>query len=483
MTSHVPLRERLFAAAFPTARLGPFVVATAVVAVILLGACSDTEDSPDTTATAASPTPAQTASDSSRTPFSQRIAPTPVPQVTLPANLPPVGLADVTADHLSGMGLIQDSIAEELDGLTLTSRSGPLNGDAVAGHTVDPDDTGATLSSLGYVGGYETSFTNPTVPFLVTASSRTYLWKDEDAARGFIDRQLADAERLSGTEISEGVDLVDAEEYRRPDLGSDARAGLLTGYVKQLDRELTTTYLFWRRGPIVASVALLAFDGVDRTEIVARLAAVMDLRIDGVLAGDIAAASPPPVATPVPEAVSAEGFDVPAMVPTLEDVPANATLQGEGASPGSGALQAYFRRFISGDSPMRLGESEASEIEITVGLHSSPEVAAITVQVIGSLDADGLGGLFRQGFAGGAGLSPTNISAEPIDFPRVGDASTALVLRLTTGSGDLETYLVYFSRGRVRAQLSVVGQVGSLRGRDLVQLAGLIDERIRRNSP
>jgi hypothetical protein len=381
------------------------------------------------------------------------------------------------------MALIQDAITDELAGLTLSSRSGPLTGDSVAGHTVDPDDTGAILSSSGFIGGYENSFANPTVPFLMTASSRTYLWKDEDAARGFIDRQLADAERLTGTELTEGTSLVGAEEHARPDLGSDARAGLLTGYVQQIDRQLTTTFILWRRGPIVASVALLAFDGVDRTDIVARLAAVMDLRIDGVLAGEIAAAPPPPAPTPVPVAATAEGFDVPAMVPTLEELPASATLQGEGSSPGSGALQAYFRRVIAGDSQMRLGESEASEIEITVGVHSSPEIAAITVQVIGSLDAEGLGGLFRQGFVGAPGVSPTNISAEPIEFPQVGDASAAVLLRLTTDAGDLETYLVYASRGRVRSQLSVVGQVGALRSQDQIQLARLIDERIRQNSP
>lgn len=459
------------------------MVATAVAAMMFFGACSGNEDTPEATATAANPTPAETASAVSGTPFSQRSSPTPVSRPTLPANLPSVGLADVTLDHLSGMVLTQDDIAEELSGLNISSRSGPLSGDAVAGHTVDPDDSGSLLSSSGFIGGYEHSFTNPTVSFLVTASSRIYLWEDDGAARDFIEHQLADAERLTGTELTEGTSLVDAEEYGRPGLGSDARAGILTGYVQQLDRQLTTTFLFWRRGPIVASVALLAFDGVDRAEIVSRLAAVMDRRIDGVLAGDIAAAPLPPVATPVPEAATAEGYDVPAMVPTLEDLPTGATLQGEGSPPGAGALQAYFRRFIAGDSAMRIGESEASEIEITVGVHSNPEVAAITVQVIGSLDAEGLGGLFRQGFAGGAGISPTNISAEPIEFPRVGDASTAVALRLTTTSGDLETYLVYFSRGRVRAQLSVVGQVGSLQSRDLVQLAGLIDERIRRNSP
>jgi hypothetical protein len=65
--------------------------------MILLGACSDSEDSPDATATDVVPTPAPTASDVSGTPFSQRPAPTPVVQVTPPANLPPVGLADVTA--------------------------------------------------------------------------------------------------------------------------------------------------------------------------------------------------------------------------------------------------------------------------------------------------------------------------------------------------------------------------------------------------
>jgi hypothetical protein len=246
------------------------------------------------------------------------------------------------------MALVQDAIDEELAGLLLTSRSGPLTADMVATHTVDPADTGAVVTSLGYVGGYESSFANPTVPFSVTASSRTYQWTDEDAARDFISRQMDDAVRLSGTDITEGVGLVSAEEYGRPDLGSDARSGLLTGYVAQLDRSLTTTYLFWRRGPIVVSVALLAFDGVDRTAIANRLAAVMDVRIDGVLAGEISAAPPLPVRTavPIPETATAAGFDVPAMVPTIEDMPANATLQGEGPSPDAGALEAYFRRFI-----------------------------------------------------------------------------------------------------------------------------------------
>ncbi len=152
-----------------------------VVAAASLGACSGSDDSPTPTpASPASSGPATGASAPTPTPPSagQPTATVAAPQPTLG----PVDIADVTAPHLAAMVLTQDAIEPEVPGLAFSSQSGEIASDTVASHTVDPTDTGDVVLSLGYVGGYQNTFSNPSVPFSVNVSSRVYLWKDENAA-------------------------------------------------------------------------------------------------------------------------------------------------------------------------------------------------------------------------------------------------------------------------------------------------------------
>jgi hypothetical protein len=245
----IPFRDKLAA---PGWRIS-FVVVAAAVMTGFLGACSGSDDAPTATATVPQSAPAQPAASApspAPTTGAQPATTAPAPEPTQVPTLGPVELEDVTVEYLSGMVLNQDSVDDELSDLAVSPRSGSLTADAVANHTVDPADTGETISSSGYIGGYENTFANPTAPFTVSVSSRTYLWEDEDSARGFIERQMEDAEKLRGTELQEGTSLLDAVEHERPGLGSDARSGLLTGYVDQLDQELTTKYRLWRRGAV-----------------------------------------------------------------------------------------------------------------------------------------------------------------------------------------------------------------------------------------
>ena len=73
------------------------------------------------------------------------------------------------------------------------------------------------------------------------------------------------------------------EETPAPDIGVEATAGRLVADL--LDHGLVAVFTFvsWVRGPVVASVLAQAFDEVERSAAVGRLAKRMNLRINAIL--------------------------------------------------------------------------------------------------------------------------------------------------------------------------------------------------------
>ena len=309
------------------------------------------------------------------------------------------------------------------------------------------------------------------------------MWDTENAAQGCIQQELEDSQHLEGRDLGPGIIVTPALEFAPPNLGSDSAGLRLLGLISQLESE-STTIIFWRRGPGVATVGFLALDDENRYQQLIRLAESMYERVDGVLAGEIRATVaiiPTPVtqATPsTPDLELIEGFDLPAMVPDLNDLPDGTDFASEGSIPDSDALASCERLFRSaGDSVLR-GTSEVTEIRATVGVYTTPNVARVPIDFIASQGV----ALFQEGFAASPEAG-ANVVAESLEFPQIGGVSTAVSLTFESLLGELQGYLVYFSRGQVRTPLFVLDRPGTLAVADIQSLAELIGQRIQANSP
>ena len=93
------------------------------------------------------------------------------------------------------------------------------------------------------------------------------------------------------------------------------------------------------------------------------------------------------------------------------------------------------------------------------------------------------GRLIAQGFASAAGGPSDNVTVEELDIPAIGDDSYSLLLHMKTAVADIDGHLIYFVRGKVRAQFVVFGLAGKLSLEDTVPLAQLFDQRIQSGTP
>ena len=195
------------------------------------------------------------------------LAPTPVPTTTpvhpasaTPSPTPDANLAfDVTRDQLPGIVLTQTDIHAEFANLQPDpGGSGYQDNDAAAQGTIDPDDTALDLASQGRLDGYAANFFEFEAlfgaedaiirPFQTT--SQVDLFDSSESAQAFIKLRVQDFGRFSGREFEEGITLERFQEFVAPEVGEDTAAGLLTRFIADFGWEFTSTYIFWRRGPL-----------------------------------------------------------------------------------------------------------------------------------------------------------------------------------------------------------------------------------------
>ena len=190
-----------------------------------------------------------------------------------------------------------------------------------------------------------------------------------------------------------------------------------------------------------------------------------------------------PTPTPVTSA-SSEGFNLPAMLPTLADLPEGATIESEGFEEGSDTTISYERNFEGTDLVMELGSSRAVFIGTLATLYANASDAESQVLDFRGLYLDPESvAEFARAFAEGAGFTPDGITAEPLDFPRIGDTSGGVLIKIETGIGDFDFYMLFLARGRVATLVGVVGAADRVALEDVIPLAQLIDKRIQENSP
>ncbi|MDP6455623.1 MAG: hypothetical protein QF898_20260 [SAR202 cluster bacterium] len=448
--------------AIPRNRIALWV---AILLIAALAACGPCGDDPATSPVA-----------------SPEITPAAVATVTpTPTQIP---LESLSRQHLPGMVLDQTEINTEFTGLQLQERSGYFDPAAAANHTIDPTDTAQDMTSNGYLAGHEQVYSASDPLLRKTVTARVYLWDTTEHARDFIQRHIEASNRYAGGLLENGVTLDSSEQLSPQSIGDQTIATRLAATFEAFDgATFNTTVLMWRRGALVGVVGVLDFDAVDQLPALERLSQRMNDRMDEVLTGSVTAQAPAPnpVIQPTIEAPAQapteSAVDLTSLTLGIEDLPAGAIIDREGAVEKAGALQAYGRSFKPQSANLVYGSSEFIEVSLVVWEYPNAQSARGPVDF---LNNEGVAAARQM-----AQAQSTSTTALPeldvYDLPTVGDVSIALVLKSSTPSGMVDAIVVHFANGPIRAQLLIVGPSGRVAAEDIASLTQTFNQRIADN--
>ena len=189
--------------------------------------------------------------------------------------------------------------------------------------------------------------------------------------------------------------------------------------------------------------------------------------------------TPTPARTPTSVATDpTDTNNLPDLLPTLADLAPGAIIEVDGYVQDTDALRAYEREFAAEGLFFTLGLSQLSNLSSTVELYATSIDASAPVVVMGAMDPQLFAQLAGPSFAEGAGFSPDNVRVETIDLPAIGDTAAGFVMRVQTAAINLDVYILWFTQGRIAAQLIAGGPRGQVHLDDLARIARLIDQRI-----
>ena len=253
------------------------------------------------------------------------------------------------------------------------------------------------------------------------------------------------------------------------------------------------TFVSWVRENVVANAGVVGFTSEDRTEDVNFLAKQMNLRITSALFGLIEV--PPtivvlPAVTPPPNAEEravSEGFTLPAMLLTLDDLPEGTTVEFQSFVEFEGLVSTYERNFVPEDLVIELGGSTLVSVGTRVDLYSTAEDALSFVEGLEALETETLeivGDQLGAFIADEAGFTPLEIVTQTLDVVDLGDLAVGFLLDIETAEVvPLDAQVIFIARGRIVAQVTFLGLDLSVLTEDTVPLAELIDQLILENSP
>ena len=422
---------------------------------------------------------------------------TPVPAVP-PTATPAVEPEPVvTREDLAGMVLTLEAVQENFPELQLDlERSGYRDNAAAARSTLDPEDTAANLASQGRIDGYDHEFTNPraffetdpmvTKPHIVL--SVVDLYESNEEAIASVGRSMVELVRFEGQDI-DGVMITDVYHADLPDIGESGVIGRMNQLLVQYEVESTGAFVMWVRGPVVARVLLVTVGLGDLGPVAEALARRMDRRIDGVLAGEISAT--PVVSDPAlgsagraaDRAALVEGYDLPAMLLRPEDLADDAAIGGEGFVPVGGGLPVYQRQ-ISLRGPLKEAASTVSDVSQTVSLFPTVEEAQGPIRVLQTISHDAfkelVGATFLPSFGEQGGDAMTVHRPE---LPDLGDTAVVFEVSLDALVPRVDFVMLFFSIGRVSAQLIVAGPYEGIAPDDVIEMGRIIAQRVLQHSP
>lgn len=349
--------------------------------------------------------------------------------------------------------------------------SGFVDAQEAADDTTRPDDTPEDILAQGRLDGYKVAYSDPGGLFEIQSSLDVF--DTTESAETYLQGQINDFHSLVGEVIDEepGVILDEFLEAPPPNLGTAAGAGRLTASFTQFGLVAYFTFVTWVRDELLASVAVVAFEDVDRGAAVERLAKQMNFRINGVLSGQIEI---------TPLDTEAEEFDLPSMLPTLDDLPAGFAVESEGfiSEPDS-----YERTFNARALVADFRSSVVSNITNTIDLHRNALDSRGLVLTLQDFGADEFGEIAGEVIAEDAELTLQSLDVEKLNVPPIGDGAVGFLLKMGTPIGNVDAIIIVFVQGRVTGQVLVLGPPGQVILDDVASLAELIVGRVQAGTP
>jgi len=395
----------------------------------------------------------------------------------------PTSMLVINNDELALMPLAATDLGGEFLGVPIdASSSGYRKSADVAEDTVDPSDSPADIESAGWLISYELRYSDPSLAALDAGSgillgdSELDLFRDDNSARTFVDKQLADFDRLKGQRVAGGFKLTDSSRFEQPSIDESF------GISFKLDFNGKTAHTWdagFRRGRLIATVSVSRADDRDLTNSMNELAKTLSRRVDGVLQGTLQATAIP-LPTPKPDAPGqasrpSDGPFPDSMALTAEDVGSGAFVKDAGYAPGDKSI-AYKREFNHG--PTGASGSPTLSLENDIDLYPSTDKASgFFAAIKGVFTGPSATDVITRALAS-SGLQVRNLTARETAISQ-GDESFALTVAYDTPLGRLENEFVYIRVDRVVGIVLFGELAGDLTPQTVESLASKLVAHIR----
>ncbi|HEY7563131.1 MAG TPA: hypothetical protein VH650_13240 [Gaiellaceae bacterium] len=346
----------------------------------------------------------------------------------------------VTKAQLATMIVPADDLGASIQGLQV-DESGVVDNKDAAENSYDPDDTGETMKGDGRVTGYELSYEHPKLiasKGALGAGTSVDLFQDPVYAAQFLHERLNDYERFKNG--VPGLKFSRYSDFEAPAIGDEGAGqhltitipGVVTGY---------ETEVVFRRGRIVALVAIARADRKDVREEALKLATELDRRIQAVLAGEIEVEPDRPEKSST--ATAAELRKLPSLTLAPADIGPGVRVAKEGRRSG-GDFHAYYRQFTD----VTVGGSHLLTLRGETQLYESPGKAELALTLLGKQAGRQI---LTQGIVESvvaeAGVKPTNVRVRPLAGLGPGRTGTVVTFRLVGANFMMAT--IFTRSGRV----------------------------------
>jgi hypothetical protein len=260
--------------------------------------------------------------------------------------------AKISKAQLAAMVLPQGELGTIAARLTFDERSGPVENAQAAEDTIDPDDTARSVRSAGRLAGHKAWFGDSSLASVrkgrgvFFVGTEIELLEDPVYAAQYLHKQLDDFQRFQGRQDS-GTTLTRVRPFpvtRVGDEGEGFRATATAG--KDV---LYITAVLFRRTRVMGAAIVVRADKQDARREAHALAAKLDERIQGVLAGEIE----PETRTPPPETTKTAvrgRSKLPNLTLTAADVGAEPIMESRSEGDGYVAFDRTFEDVFAKDA-------------------------------------------------------------------------------------------------------------------------------------
>ena len=183
-----------------------------------------------------------------------------------------------------------------------------------------------------------------------------------------------------------------------------------------------------------------------------------------------------------PQRTISPGIVLADMVLSPEEISPDATVLSEGFVD-SPSISSYQQILAPAAQIMDIGSSKVINVSTTLTLENDEAIASTQVLLLQNLGPESFAQIAGGGFDLQAGFEAESIVFETVDWPQVGDISTAMLMRIETAFGNFDSFILFFAQGTVSGRLVFVGPQNGISLEDLFGPAKLLAARIRDKAP